>query len=403
MDKYISKSATYTNASGNSKRLRPDGISEDGWQLPKRTATGKSPAKPLTPTTNRFGKLQAEQGLDPVSATNLRAATTRKKTHIPPILIKLQDHWTHNTVKELITKVTTSFHLQYRGKGKVAVHCYAPSTHAEIKKSLQDENIGFFSYTRRDEKLYKAVIRGVPPIEEDDLAEELATLGFKDAKVTLMKQTAEGSSYYPPFLVQLPSGTDIQKFRQIKYLSNCVVNIRKYNPRNTAVTQCFRCQEFGHASKNCNMPPRCVKCEGAHLTMDCPKKDRQTPAQCCNCHESHPANYQQCTTRLGYLERLQKQRDAQVKQSMKLSKQSNFDGRSWAAVTSNDRVHDARPTSMASNPVLPVSAKSSSEDSTTKEMLQILNIVKNLKQQFLACESMVDKVILILTHLDKYV
>lgn len=41
-------------------------------------------------------------------------------------------------------------------------------------------------------------------------------------------------------------------------------------------------------------PFRCVKCAQAHKTSDCPKRDRNTPAQCALCQGTHPANYKGC-------------------------------------------------------------------------------------------------------------
>ena len=41
-------------------------------------------------------------------------------------------------------------------------------------------------------------------------------------------------------------------------------------------------------------PFHCVKCAQSHKTSDCPKRDRNTPAQCALCHGSHPANYKGC-------------------------------------------------------------------------------------------------------------
>lgn len=37
-----------------------------------------------------------------------------------------------------------------------------------------------------------------------------------------------------------------------------------------------------------------MKCAQAHKTSDCPKRDRNTPAQCALCQRSHPANYKGC-------------------------------------------------------------------------------------------------------------
>ncbi|GBP29527.1 Nucleic-acid-binding protein from transposon X-element [Eumeta japonica] len=59
--------------------------------------------------------------------------------------------------------------------------------------------------------------------------------------------------------------------------------------------QCHRCQRYGHASANCHVQPRCVKCLVPHWTSECPltKESGKKPA-CVNCNQSHTANYRGC-------------------------------------------------------------------------------------------------------------
>ena len=78
------------------------------------------------------------------------------------------------------------------------------------------------------------------------------------------------------------------------------------------ITQCHRCQHFGHATSNCFREPRCVKCEEAHLTKDC-TKDENTAATCCNCKGKHPANYRNCPVYLKKLEIIAK-RNTRIQQ-----------------------------------------------------------------------------------------
>jgi len=44
---------------------------------------------------------------------------------------------------------------------------------------------------------------------------------------------------------------------------------------------CKRCQRFGHKQVNCGYAPRCVACEGSHLSSDCSTPRKQL--QCCGC------------------------------------------------------------------------------------------------------------------------
>jgi hypothetical protein len=57
------------------------------------------------------------------------------------------------------------------------------------------------------------------------------------------------------------------------------------------ISQCMRCQKFGHTKNYRRNNPRCVKCAAEHLTNKCPRKVRDNNVKCVNCKEKHPANY----------------------------------------------------------------------------------------------------------------
>lgn len=277
-----------------------------------------------------------------------------------------------------------------------------------MKEGLLTEDIRFHTFTRKDEKKYKVVIRGLPAYFEDTLADELGKIGFKNVAVTKLNSSARQASPCPPFLVQLPAGSEISKFRQIKYIGNIVVDIRRFKPGPSTGTQCYRCQNFGHASRNCNLPARCVKCTGEHATSECSKKDRSAPARCCNCLEDHPANYSKCVERQKYLNRLKEKsevRNTEVSQPLvsttgpinrpkpaQPERRSNpaTHHKSWANVVA-EREEETKPF-----------GKHLDHDDTTKEMLQILTVIKTIKGQFVQCKTMLDKVTLILSHLGQY-
>lgn len=400
IDQYLTRSLSNPSLSG--KRPADDNI--EAWRTAKRSAMRRTiTGRPHLSTSNRFESLPVDVDSDSKSAPFREASTHKKKVgHIPPIVIQTEQDWTHETIMSLISKFHKGFHLQYRGMNKIAVLCYTPEAHQLIKEGLRKENKLFLTYTRKDEKQPKVVIRGLPAYVENQLADELASLGFEGVSVTKLKNKTSGHMSCPPFLVNLPVGANILKFRQIKYLSNCVVEIQKFKPNNTMGTQCFRCQAFGHSSRNCNMPPRCVKCTESHPTRDCLKKDRKEPARCCNCLDNHPANYPHCPLRQQYIERLRLKRVDHHRISRhpitpQVPNKVHTDGRSWAEVASGDILTTSKPTSE-----LPKSS-TMQQDQASKEMLDILMTIKSLKQQFLDCTSMMDKVILILTHLGQYV
>ena len=406
MERYLERHPP-TNSS-NAKRPADNETQE--WRAPKRYATNKSPH-----TNFKVGLHNTYKGLpidtETVSGSQSRdtVGPVRKSLRIPPIILEVKSDWTHQTVKELINRHINRYHMQYRNGSKIAVMCHTVESHQALKEGLKKDDIPFVTYTRRDEKTPKIVIKGLPDTIGEDLPSELNKLGFLTTSVTKLK-SRHGNLPCPPYLVQLAAGADISKFKQIKYLFNCVISLEKFKPNRSQGTQCFRCQRFGHSSKNCNLPARCVKCTGAHFTAECSKKESDTAVQCCNCKGEHPANYRNCNARLAFLERQEKKKEAQRKYpaigpSLPQFMTKIISNKSWADVTkrtpthatfTDASLHDKQPSTIQSN-VTQV------DDSVTKEMLDILIAIKKLKSQFITCQSQLEKVTLILTHLGSYV
>lgn len=80
---------------------------------------------------------------------------------IPPIVVEVKDDWSHQMITSLISKFTKNFHLQYRRKGKVAIHCYTNDSHRMVTEGLRADNVLFHTFSRKEEITYKVVIRGI--------------------------------------------------------------------------------------------------------------------------------------------------------------------------------------------------------------------------------------------------
>lgn len=67
-----------------------------------------------------------------------------------------------------------------------------------------------------------------------------------------------------------------------KIRSRTKIGLFRKEPKDKKVPQCFLCQKYGHAQRNCNGATRCVKCDGL---------PREEDAVCVNCEEHHSASY----------------------------------------------------------------------------------------------------------------
>ena len=77
-------------------------------------------------------------------------------------------------------------------------------------------------------------------------------------------------------------------------------------------TRCYKCQEFGHHSKNCNKNAACGYCAGDHETKDCDVNGVPDAVKCVNCvranHKSanHEANCLTCPEYLSAQHKIKK-------------------------------------------------------------------------------------------------
>ncbi|CAI6376854.1 unnamed protein product [Macrosiphum euphorbiae] len=75
---------------------------------------------------------------------------------------------------------------------------------------------------------------------------------------------------------------------------------------NHSVSQCFKCQKYGHTSKNCREEEMtCRNCAGSHDSRTCQIKE----FKCCNCKGEHKASSDSCPTKTAALKRLAKRTD----------------------------------------------------------------------------------------------
>jgi hypothetical protein len=89
---------------------------------------------------------------------------------------------------------------------------------------------------------------------------------------------------------------------RVTSLSNIAIRAEAYRAQN-GLTQCCKCQKFGHNWANCKQPPPCtrMRCGDRRLHKECPEKSNTASIPtCCNWElvngeEPHPSNYRGCT------------------------------------------------------------------------------------------------------------
>lgn len=165
-----------------------------------------------------------------------------------------------------------------------------------------------FTHELPDEKHTKIVLKGLFRMEIADLLAELESKQIKPVDVKYISPKRPKFDDQMNYLLFFKKGemtlNDLKKCRSLCYLK---VEWEFYIPKKFGPTQCHRCQMFGHGSRHCSLPVRCLYDGESHETHQCPSVQdglmhpEFTP-KCANCGGCHFANHPTCVKLQQYLQ-----------------------------------------------------------------------------------------------------
>lgn len=160
------------------------------------------------------------------------------------------------------------------------------SDYEVIKQRLVNEKIPFYTFTSKEKKLSKFVLKGIHcSYSADEIKADLSSKSIQELNVQPM--FAKGNNQLNMSTVSFANGTKIDDVKnKARYICNQKITWQPFVKKNVG-TQCRKCQLFGHAASNCGMNYRCVKCAHEHGPGNCPLEDDQ-PATCVNCNQNTP-------------------------------------------------------------------------------------------------------------------
>ena len=129
-------------------------------------------------------------------------------------------------------------------------------------------------------------------LSEADIQSELEEIN--NIKVAKLFRIQTRSLDKPTQLIRVFTDDDLACRKAIEngvYICNELKRCEasKTEPR---VTQCYKCQNFGHMAINCPNQQRCLRCGDNHAVRDCKIPKQQV--KCINCRGEHPAQYKGC-------------------------------------------------------------------------------------------------------------
>lgn len=302
-------------------RDRRTTIDKDGFISPKKTqsqeqaqAGGSSQG---TPTQNSFSSLenttQNEVDMDqvsehtpspvnsrPVSPAGKTKQGPNKKTKPPPVHI--DKFLIKDTIQLLTSKGTKKGSFQIRQSlntpDTTTVMANDMDTYTAVKAILNEAKAHYHTYTPKDIKPKSIILKGIKGnFTCEEIQAEIEDL--KPNNVVILKVTKlipnkkKPSNYH--FFIQISHDSPLAELTKINSLSYQKARWEKLQKE--VLFQCKNCQRLGHASTNCNLPFRCVKCGQSHPPKECTltNTDNRELLKCANCElTGHPANYRGC-------------------------------------------------------------------------------------------------------------
>ena len=255
------------------------------------------------PTNNRFEPLsnvesdEENMDMDTKDDEDISPKTPTTKMKRPPPLVIHDDVKSHNAfIGVLKGNLKEKFHVKYH-KDFTEVFTANQIDYEQLKSIWQQNNLQFHTYTDKNVKKRTYVIKGLhKDTDIQELKQELERMNYTILSVYQMKNTRQ-----PLYMVTFTSNIQLKALQhKVPYLQYTKIEWNNYiNKRR--ITQCHKCQVWGHATNNCYAAPACLKCAEGHLTQDC-KKASTTPAKCINCGGDHPANATCCVAYKARLE-----------------------------------------------------------------------------------------------------
>ena len=267
---------------------------------PLRQATSGSPlSPPLGPPPLGPGAPSTADPPSPQPTTSPSQANNIARSK-PPLIYVCNANL--DTIIPLVTnngidkKLVT---LKQNDPNNLTIHTTNLDICTKILDICKANNIKLYTYTPKSHKLKNIILKGLHgSLSPEDLKKEIEELKLshveihKIRKITFNRNNPDIYHY----LIQLSHDSSLHELTKVKSLAYQKVY---WEPlRKNEIFQCTNCQRLGHASSNCKLDYRCVKCKDKHEPGQCkiPKSTSdKNQLYCVNCRETgHPASNGGC-------------------------------------------------------------------------------------------------------------
>lgn len=224
-----------------------------------------------------------------------------KHTRIAPVIVT--DF--NSNIQELITEIDIKCDIKLMSIGRKII-LQSLDDKNKLLDALKSKQVNFFSHPDSTNKIFKAMLSGLPEIPTEDILECLQKNHTLTPTKIIMFNTKSFNKLYLCHFNQ--PNINMRKLKSVKIVHHHIVTWSPYKPKRVGPTQCFKCCMYGHGISSCNRFSVCMLCSGNHTASDC---NVITPTtlnplyKCYNCASAnikhdHRANDTNCPFRAKY-------------------------------------------------------------------------------------------------------
>ena len=284
------------SVSPNSKNVKK---SKQAKVINKPQATN-SQVSSIAPSTSQSPSVSSQSRPIPPQSTHVAASQDPVigKT-VKPVFIKAGIEAIQNVIQSI--RFATKPLLKIRGSSSTQVLCFSIDDKKILINKLRSEKIGFHSFTDAADKPAYFLLKGFYHKPCPVVLSMLQESNVPAVKVTDFIRNDDNVIY----IVHVDKSVNLNTLNHShKYVANVVVKWDVLRKTNKKVTQCYRCQSWGHSANNCGYIPRCVKCSESHELGSCSRTSRIGDPTCCNCGGPHASNHRGCPVYKEHLEKV---------------------------------------------------------------------------------------------------
>lgn len=360
------------------------------------------------PTHNQFDLLNAKVNGNN-SNNNTSNMLVKHKNNIPPITVVGAANF--SIALEILKKLTTDaeFTIKYMSIG-TKIMLKNLEVFNNFKKSLNEADVKFFTHDAQSDKFDRFILSGISRTPCEDILESLKNYQMVPLEIREINQKTKKFDDEGSYIVSFKQGTT-----KIQNLNKTIINYtvpkwRTFFKTPNNITQCRRCQIFGHGIRNCNMQFKCSKCGLDHPSENC----NSPVTKCANCKGDHGSTSLDCPNRLKFIEMRSRLSASNNKKSVKPTPAPRMNLKNFPEMpklssknphgTSSAQSSQAKPTNWSSLLNSNPSAKSHTSSNHNKfQLSEIGPIMSEILTGLSRCQNKEQQLILMFEMATKYI